>query len=237
MLQDIFQNVSIENLSSAFNSIFGGVSSALFSTVLSFIASIYILIEKNKFKAFLRRLITVFFSSNVCEAIYEYTSSLNNNFKRYVHIQTIDGCILGGLAIIQLLILRSPYALLLGIMLGIVNYIPYFGSIFGTLFVVIILAFTQGLTVAAIGTVTLFITQQIDGNIIQPKLMGGSFSLSPLLVIISIIIGGAAAGMLGMIAAIPIVAVLKDILDKIILYYERKKNIAVKTEQEAVNAD
>ena len=87
------------------------------------------------------------------------------------------------------------------------------------------MAFTQGFGTAAFAGVTLLITQQIDGNVIQPKLMGGSFSLSPLLVVISIIFGGAIAGILGMIAAIPIVSVLKDILDKIILYYEQKKKI------------
>ncbi|MCL2411843.1 MAG: AI-2E family transporter [Treponema sp.] len=225
-LNDIFQNLNLEYLPSVMGTVFGEVSSALFTGVLALITSIYIMIEKEKFKSFLRRLLTAFLSVNVCKAFYEYTGRLNRNFKRYIRVQTIDGCILGTLVIIQLLIMRSPYALVLGIMLGIVNYIPYFGSIFGTIVVIIIVAFTQGLGIAAIAAVLLLITQQIDGNIIQPKLMGGSFSLSPLLVIISIIFGGAIAGVLGMIAAIPIIAVLKDILGNIIAYYERKKNIA-----------
>ena len=63
----------------------------------------------------------------------------------------------------------------------------------------------------------------MDGNFIQPKLMGGSFSLSPLLIIISVTIGGAYAGILGMLMAIPIVAVLKDMLDSLMLYLEEKK--------------
>jgi predicted PurR-regulated permease PerM len=83
--------------------------------------------------------------------------------------------------------------------------------------------FTQGFTTALIAAVILLITQQLDGNVIQPRLMGGSFSLSPLLVIISITIGGAVSGPLGMIVAIPIVAVLKDILDSVIEYYEHKR--------------
>jgi predicted PurR-regulated permease PerM len=87
----------------------------------------------------------------------------------------------------------------------------------------VVVLFTQGLGMAAIAAVVLLITQQIDGNIIQPKLMGGSFSLSPLLVIISITVGGAFAGILGMIAAIPIIAVLKEMLDSIIEYVNRKK--------------
>jgi len=222
MLQEFLQNLSIENLTSTLNALFG-VSSAIFTGILAFISSVYIIIEKDKFKAFLRRLLTAFTSANVCETVLQYTGRLNRNFKRYIHIQTIDGCILGSIVTIELLIMRSPYALLLGIMLGIVNYIPYFGSIFGSIIVVIIIAFTQGMAMAAIAAVVLLITQQIDGNIIQPRLMGGSFSLSPLLVIISITIGGAAAGILGMIAAIPIIAVLKDMFENIIVFYEKKK--------------
>jgi len=222
LLQEIFQNLSIENLTSTLNAIFG-VSTAIFTAILAFISSIYIMTEKEKFKTFIRRMLSAFASQNTGDKILEYAGRLNNNFKRYIHIQTIDGCILGTIVTIELIILRSPYALLLGIMLGIVNYIPYFGSIFGSIIVVIIIAFTQGMAMAGIAAVILLITQQIDGNIIQPRLMGGSFSLSPLLVIISITIGGAISGILGMIAAIPIIAVLKDMLDNILAYYEKKK--------------
>lgn len=221
-MQDFFQSISLETLAYPLNAIFG-VTSTIFTGILALISSIYILMEKEKIKGFFCRIIRAFAPANVSNTIIEYTRSLNKNFRRYVNVQTIDGIILGTIVTIELLIMRSPYALVLGIALGIVNYIPYFGSIFGSIFVVIIVAFTQDIKIAAIAAVVLLITQQIDGNIIQPRLMGGSFSLSPLLVIISITIGGAFAGALGMIAAIPIIAVLKDILEKIITHYEQKK--------------
>jgi len=221
-LHEMVRNLNIDNVSSTIKAIFG-VSSAVFTGILAFISSIYIVIEKDKFKAFLRRSLTVFASANICETIFQYSGRLNKNFKRYIQVQTIDGLILGAIVTIILFILRSPYAVLLGVMLGVVNYIPYFGSIFGTLFVVIIVAFTQGMTMAAIAALVLLIAQQIDGNIIQPKLMSGSFSLSPFLVIVSITIGGAASGVFGMIVAIPIVAVLVDIFNNVIAYIEKKK--------------
>ncbi|MCL2442801.1 MAG: AI-2E family transporter [Treponema sp.] len=224
ILQEMFQNISVENFSSTITAIFG-VGSAIFTGILALISSIYILAEKQKFKNFLSRMLAAFTPDNVHKSILDYAGKLNRNFKRYIHIQTIDGLILGTIVTIELLILRSPYALFLGIMLGIVNYIPYFGSIFGSIIVVIIVAFTQGIVIALIAAVVLLITQQIDGNIIQPRLMGGSFSLSPLLIIISITIGGALAGIFGMIAAIPIISVLKDMLENIIKYYERKKQV------------
>jgi predicted PurR-regulated permease PerM len=157
------------------------------------------------------------------ETIIKYSRKLNHNFHMYIYTQTIDGIILGSLMIGLLLIFRSPHALLLGLILGIVNYIPYFGSIFGTAFAVIVVAFTQGIPTAAVAGVFMFIIQQADGNFIQPKLMGGSFSLSPLLVIISVTIGMHYAGILGMLMAIPIVAILKDLLDEYIEYREYKK--------------
>lgn len=222
MLQNLFQNIDLERLFSSINLLLG-VPSAIFIAFLAFISSIYILIEKEKFTKFICRLLQGFTSSKVSAVIMKYTSRLNQNFKRYIFVQTIDGLILGSIVTIQLLIFRSPYFLVLGIILGILNYIPYFGSIIGTIIAIIVIMFTQGIAIGAIAAVVLIITQQIDGNIIQPKLMGGSFSLSPLLIIFSVTVGGAIAGALGMIAAIPIVAILKDILESIIAYRERQK--------------
>lgn len=215
-------SLSMENLSSSINALFS-VSSAIFKSFLAFISSIYILYEKERFKAFLSRLIRAFSSDQVFNIIMKYSTGLNENFKKYIYTQTIDGCIIGIIVTIELHLIGSQYALMLGIMLGIVNYIPYFGSIIGTIVAIIVVALTQGLPSAVLTAAILLITQQIDANIIQPKLMGGSFSLSPLLIIVSITIGGAFFGVLGMIAAIPIIAVLKNLLEDIIEYYEKEK--------------
>ena len=222
LIWEFFSGFRIENLSQPIDVIMGA-GATVFSGFIACIASIYILVEKDKFKAFLRRLLNLIASREVYTAVLNQFGRLNGNFRQYIRTQTIDGIILGTLVTIVLVILGSPYALVLGIILGVVNYIPYFGSIFGTLAAVIVVAFTQGITMGLISAASLFTVQQIDANIIQPKLMSGSFALSPLLVIISITIGGALAGIFGMIAAIPIVAVLKDIFESIIVYYEGKK--------------
>jgi predicted PurR-regulated permease PerM len=219
---DWVADFNVESLASPLNALMA-VPAVMFNGALAFISSIYILVEKDKFKGFLCRMLKVYTTAGISSGVIEYAGRLNKNFREYVRAQTIDGMILGTLATIQLAIVGSPYALLLGIMLGIVNYIPYFGSIFGSLTAVLIVAFTQGFGTGAIVAVTLLITQQMDANVIQPRLMSGSFSLSPLLVIISITVGGAFAGILGMVAAIPIVAVLKEMYDSITAYYERKK--------------
>jgi len=227
-ISEMFQGLTLDNILFPVNTLIG-VSTAIFGGIfvgfLTLVSSIYILIEKEKAKVYLSRLLRAFTSAEVFDAVIKYTESLNKSFKRYIRVQTIDGLILGTIVTIQLWIMGSPFALLLGVMLGIVNYIPYFGSIIGTSVAVLVVAFTQGLDMGLIAAIALFITQQIDGNIIQPRLMGGSFKMSPLLIIISITIGGAMAGILGMIAAIPIVSVLRDIFENVIAHYERKKEV------------
>jgi len=222
VIQEMLQRFNIENVLLSLN-VLRAVPTAIFTGFLAFISSIYILIEKDKFQIFIRRLLRIFMPVQICEAIIEHTDKLNSNFKQYIKVQTIDGLILGSIVTVQLMIMGSPFAPVLGVLLGVLNYIPYFGSIVATIIAIIVVAFTQNLTMALIATVVLVITQQIDANVIQPKLMGKSFSFSPLLVIISVTIGGAIAGVLGMIAAIPIVAGLKDILETISIYYEKKK--------------
>ena len=221
-LGNVFGEFSLDNILQPLNALMG-VGAAVFSLLIAFISSIYILVEKDRFKALLIKLLKIFASRMVYIATIELFGRLNKYFRQYINTQTIDGMILGTMATLILTIIGSPYALVLGIMLGIVNYIPYFGSIFGTIIAVIVVAFTQGITMGAIAAASLLVMQQIDANIVQPRLMSDSFALSPLLVIISITIGGAIAGVFGMLVAIPIIAVLKDIFDSIVDYYESKK--------------
>lgn len=217
------RDFTLNKLPSSINALFN-VSSGILNSFISIITSIYFLIEKNELKKYSNRILKAVLPKNVYNISIKYIGKLNMNFKQYIYTQTIDGCILGVIATIELLLLKSPYALMLGIMLGIVNYIPYFGSIFGSLIAVLVVAFTQDIKTGVLTGVILLVTQQIDANIIQPRLMSGSFALSPLLIIISISIGGSIFGILGMIVAIPIVAVAKDIIEEILLYYENQKN-------------
>jgi len=223
LFQDVVAGFDFSNFAGHVNTFLTGVASAVFTSILALISSIYILVEKDKLKAYAYRLIRAFSTPLTLEAIMEFSGRLNRNFKQYIYTQTIDGLILGTIVTIALYILGSPFFLILGIMLGIVNYIPYFGSIIGSIIAVLIIAITQDINTALIGAVVLFVIQQIDGNFIQPRLMSGSFSLSPLLVIVSITIGGAFAGILGMIATIPIIAVLKDLFEGLIVHHEWKK--------------
>lgn len=203
----------------------GGVASAIFHAFLAIVSCIYLLIEKDKLKAFATRFFAATLKAENNSTLLKYSRKLDHNFRAYIYTQTIDGMILGTLMTIVLYIFGSPFFLVLGIILGIVNYVPYFGSIFGTAFAVLVLAFTQGIwPTAVIAAIIMFAIQQLDGNFIQPKLMGGTFSLSPLLVIVSVTAGMHYGGIFGMLVAIPIVAILKDLVDEYMAIREEKKN-------------
>jgi len=115
------------------------------------------------------------------------------------------------------------YAFVLGPMLGFANLIPYFGSIVGTAAAVLVIMLTDGANVGFIAAIVLVVIQQFDANFIFPRLLGGSMKIPPLLVIIGIAVGGAFYGILGMIVAIPIVTVLRNIVIDILTHVELKK--------------
>lgn len=206
------------------------VGTAVFRMFLALVTSLYILLGKESIQRYFKRALSAIVPPRVSSATLKYTAALNLNFRRYIFTQTIDGLIIGTIATIALTIMGSPYALVLGIMIGLFNYVPYFGSIVATIVAILVVILTQGFTMGLIATIVLIGLQQLDANVIQPKLMSGSFSLSPLLIIISITLGGAIAGIFGMIVAIPIMAVLKDLLDTYISYLENKKKVAAAEE-------
>jgi predicted PurR-regulated permease PerM len=220
---DFFANLDTDRIASSVMAGFGSAFRALFRGILMAISTIYILLEKDKLKAYTKRFVAAVTTQKTNDSIIKYSRKLNHNFHMYIYAQTIDGIILGSIMTGFLFLFQSPHALLLGLILGIVNYIPYFGSIFGTAFAVSIMALTQGIPTAAVASIFMFIIQQTDGNVIQPKLLGGSFSLSPLLVIISVSVGMAYAGVFGMLVVVPIVAIFKDVLDEYIEHREYQK--------------
>lgn len=218
------------NFEGVFGAIFSGAFGAfgaLFRVFLTVVATIYFVIEKDNIKEFSQKLIASLFNIKITNFILDYSKKLDFNFRQYIYTQTIDGLILGTLMTIALFFIGSPFALLLGIMLGVVNYIPYFGSIFGTIVAVLVVSLTQNVQTALIAAAIMFIIQQLDANVIQPKLMSDSFSISPLLVIISVTIGSAYAGVIGMLVAIPLACLFKDIIDEFI----EKRTTKIKEEE------
>jgi predicted PurR-regulated permease PerM len=199
------------------------IFSSLFAAILTTVSTIYFLLEYNRMRDFFKRLIGVIGSDKKRGSALKYVRLVDLSFRKFISCQVLDSLILATITTIIFFVLGSSYALVLGLVLGVLNIIPYFGSIFGSIFASLIMAFDKGLEVAIITAIILLIVQQIDGNYINPKIMGTSFKVSPVLVIIAITVGGAIGGVPGMIFAIPVVNVLKTIMEEFVEKREKMK--------------
>ena len=219
---DITNIISIENLSDYIKGVMG-VASTIFSIFVSIIMSVYILLERGEILKFIRRLIAALFKEETSTAIDNYFMKANNIFFKFISSQIIDAVIVGIIVSIAMWILGIKYWVLLGFMIGLFNIIPYFGSIVGVAIATVITVFTGGFTKAVWMLIVVIILQQIDANIINPKIIGNALKLSPILVIFSITVFGAYYGVLGMFLAVPIIAVIKILVNDFIEYRIKKK--------------
>ncbi|MCL2401634.1 MAG: AI-2E family transporter [Oscillospiraceae bacterium] len=230
---DIITNfISYDRLASYLSTIFFGGAAILFRWILAFISSIYFLFEMKNLGNFIKRMLNAFLKENASRVILEYGSKVNQYFKKYIFCLIMDCIFMLVAGTLILVILRSPYALVLGLLLGVMNFIPYFGSIIATLVAIIVVLVTQGFTVGLIGAILLLVVQQLDANFVQPRLYGTGLRLSPLLVIISVSLGGSIGGaiggavggtIMGMIVAIPVAKVFMNIVEDLVAYREQKK--------------
>ena len=211
-----------DNLAIALNTIFG-LAGTLFRLGLALISSIYFLVEAERVKAFTARVLRAIMPSKIYPTFMKYVREINSYFKRYIYCQVLDAVILGTIMTIAMSIMGVGYAFVLGPMLGFANLIPLLGSIIGTVIAILIIMLTDGVQLGLLATVVLILIQQFDANFIFPRLLGGSMKIPPLLVIIGITVGSSIYGILGMILAIPIVTVLRNIIHDILTHIEARK--------------
>ena len=196
------------------------VGRQIFTALVALVVAVYALFEKPRLKAFSHRVIRLVLSPRAGLLLLLVWARLDKYFRQYIHSQTIDGLIVGAATAVVMFVLGSPYGWVMGLGLLVLNYIPYFGSIAGTAIAILLVFFTQGMWRGVIAAVVLVVLQVIDANYIQPKLLSRSLTLSPLLIIFSLAVGGAVGGIFGMIVAIPLVAVGKDLLGDVMEYCE-----------------
>lgn len=212
---DITNIISLENITDYINGVIG-VASGIFNVFVSIIMSIYVLLERGKILKFIKRLVKAIFKEETCKALGNYFTKANEIFFKFISSQVIDAIIVGVIVSIAMWILGVKYWVLLGFMIGLFNIIPYFGAIVAVTIAAIITIFTGGFTKAIWMLIVVIIIQQLDANIINPKIIGNVLKLSPILVIFSVTLFGAYFGVLGMFLAVPIIAVIKIIINDFI---------------------
>lgn len=198
---------------------------------VALIVSVYVLSERTKILRFFKRLAEAIFKENTYKNIDKYYNHSNEIFFKFIASQFMDAIIVGILVTIAMSIMGIKYAPLLGFFIGLFNIIPYVGAIIAVSVSALITLITGGLTQAIWMLIVVVILQQIDANIINPKIVGQSLEVSPLLVLLAVTVGGAYFGMLGIFLAVPVAAIIKIITEDYVNYKLAKKQLQKNKEQ------
>ena len=214
--EEILKYANIDNIASVLGGLLGATN-VIFDLFVTIVVSVYMLLERSDIKSFLQNLSKAIFDKKTNEAIARYYRKTNSIFFSFITSQLLDAIIVGIVTGIAMSIMKVKYAVLLGFLIGSFNIIPYFGAIVAVIIAVIITIFTGGFIQAIWLAVIVVALQQIDANIINPKILGNSLNLSPILVIFAVTVGGAYFGVLGMFLGVPVIAFIKIILEDFIL--------------------
>ena len=200
------------------------------NTILGLIISVYLLIDKDVLKALSKKIIFGLFSKKSSEKILELGRRTNNIFGKFIVGKIIDSAIIGVLTFIILTIFNMPYTILISFIIGVTNIIPFFGPFFGAIPSAIIIMFVSPID-ALWFILIVVIIQQLDGNLIGPKILGDSLGISAFWILFSLLIAGDLFGVPGMILGAPTFAVLYSIIKELIENKLKTKGLPTETKE------
>ncbi|MBE6573043.1 MAG: AI-2E family transporter [Ruminococcaceae bacterium] len=186
------------------------VGGFIFSVVDIFIAvviAVYILFSKESLKYNTNRVLSAWLPDKAYKPLVHVSQTFSGIFKNFVAGQTIEAFILGALCMLGMLLLRLPYSLTVGVLVGVTAYIPVIGALFGA-FVGAFMIFAVSPVKALVFMIFLILLQQFEGNFIYPKLMGSRINLPAIWVLLAVTVGGTVYGAVGMLIAVPIASTL-----------------------------
>lgn len=189
------------------------IVSSLITIFTSFVFAIYMLSQKEHLINGIKKIMKAYLKAEKADKIFNLGRLANSIFSKFISGQCLEAIILGCIFFIILTLLKFPYALLISVLTSVTALIPFFGS-FIALFVGAILIATQSFSKAFIFIIIYLIVQQIEGNLIYPKVVGKSVGLSPLWTLLAITVGGSLFGIAGMILGLPIASILYAIFKK-----------------------
>lgn len=194
-------------------SIISNIISAVSSLFIAIIFSIYILLDKEKLQLQFTKMIKAYLGKKRARKIISICSEANKVFRKFFTIQCLEATILGGLCIIGMLILKIPYAIPIGILIGVTALIPVLGAFIGIIVGAILIVAVNPIKVVTF-VVFVLILQQIEGNVIYPKVVGNSVGLPGIWVLAAVTLGGSIGGILGMLLGVPVATTIYNLLSK-----------------------
>lgn len=203
---------------------FIGAIKSIFNALIGFVIAIYYLADKDNFIAGIKRILYTIFPIKTANRILEDTRHTDSIFSNFIVGKLLDSFIIGFITFLFLAISGYPYALLIGVIIGITNIIPYFGPWIGAI-PSALLILMENPTKCLIFVIFIITLQQIDGMILGPKLCGSKTGLKSFWVLASILFFGKLFGIIGMLIGVPIFALIYGYLDNRIATELKKKEL------------
>ena len=196
----------------------------LFNIFIAFVVSVYMTTDKGIIKLSMKKLILAIFNEKRSYTVLKTCKDCHEIFSSFIIGKSIDSLIIGVLCFFLMTILKLPYTVLISVIVGITNMIPYFGPFFGAVpgaFILLIISPMK----AFIFLIMILVLQQFDGLILGPKILGQSTGARPLLILFSITVGGEFFGPLGMFLGVPFFACVQYLITNWVEYRLYKKDI------------
>ncbi len=221
-IQKLFSDYSNNILNGAVN-ITSSVAGGVYDTVFSIVISIYILAQKERIGRFVKRTIDAFIPEKTAKLIYHVANQASEAFSRFISGQLTEAVILGSLCYIGMLIFRFPNALIISLLITITALVPVVGAFTGVAVGFLLIIITSPIK-ALLFIVFILILQQIEGNLIYPKIVGKAVGLPGIIVISAVLLGGSIGGILGTLLGVPLAALLFTLLKEAINNKQKLKN-------------
>ena len=204
------------------------IGSFIADVIIAIIISVYLLFSKETLIAQLKKVLYALFSRKLADVSVRVARETHRTFSGFINGKLLDSLIIGILCFIGMSILKFEYALLISFIVGVTNVIPFFGPMFGAVPSVLLLLMIDPWH-ALWFAVFIFALQQLDGNVIGPKILGDSTGLPALWVMFAILVGGALWGVAGMFVGVPLFAVIYKFSKEIFENLLKKKNMPENT--------
>ena len=211
--------VFFQNMGNSVFSSLGSLAGALSTMVFGIIFSLYFLADGQKILSYWARIFRLLFGERRLEKLRRFFIDADRVFAGYLRGQIIDGTIMAVLVSVSLSVLQVRYAIVIGVLTGFGNLIPYVGPFIAYGLTALVCLVYGDFTKLLPALIALFVIQTVDGNVINPRLLSQNIDVHPLVVIIALIIGGSLGGFLGIFLAAPVASLIKLELDK---FMERK---------------
>lgn len=220
-----FQRSGLDWINSTF-SFASSIVGAVVTSVVAFIFSIYLLLQKETLIRQLKKLIFAFCSTNRAERILYIGNLSNRVFENFLSGQLLEALIIGGIFLVAMTIFRFPYALMISLIIAITALIPMVGAFIGCIIGVFFIMVVDPMK--AVWFVIMFlIIQQIEGNLIYPHVVGKASGLPSIWILVAVTVGGSLAGVLGILLFIPIGSILYALLREEVYLRLQEKNIDI----------